>query len=60
MIRILVDTEDDRAVVLAAMTRGALTDLLLRPFVVAWDHASLLPDGAGEDPLPSMTEGSGA
>lgn len=61
MIRILVDDEDDRAAVLAAMEGGRLTDLLLHPFVVAWNHGTLLPSGTdGEDPTRSVAEGYGA
>ena len=59
VIRILVDNDDDRAAVLAAMERGRLADLLLRPFVMAWDRASLAPDAACKDSASSALDGSG-
>lgn len=58
MIRILVDNEDDRAAVLAAMDRGRFTDLLLQPYLVAWNHRSLRPGVAGQDPALRAAEGS--
>lgn len=44
---------------LVATERGRLTDLLLRPFVVAWNHGNLLPDATGEDSAPSAVEVGG-
>lgn len=60
MIRILVDNEDDRAAVLAAMEQGRLTDLLVYPFTVAWTGRDHLPRVAGEDLSSSAAEGSGS